>query len=446
MRGLIAGLGHGFKPREPQFSVDHLVIGGGVVGLAVAQRLSKKFPEKLTYLIERHDRVGEETSSRNSEVIHAGLYYPLGSLKSRLCIRGRTLMYAYCEKHSIPHKKLGKLVVALPHQEKYIEKLHAHCHSLRLHPNAGNPDDAKPAVPTELISGDQARELEPDLSSQIAKALWSHETGIVDSHSFMDSLESDITSSEGGEVVLGTRVVRVDPTSEGWIVQMLTSTAEEPDVVFAKTLINASGLASHQILNHLLPQLNPPEPKIPIYYARGSYASYRGAGVKRVQRLIYPVADETKGYAFTSLGTHLTVDLEGNVKFGPDVEWIEPPSAGEGDSDRAEDVDYWSKHLVPSDARMSQMHESIATYLPNVALDGLRPDYVGIRPKMSAPGGKGGFNDFVVRSDWSGRWTRGDGREREGGNMITLMGIESPGLTSSLAIAEMVAEEVLASQ
>ncbi|KAG8907733.1 hypothetical protein FRC01_007596, partial [Tulasnella sp. 417] len=136
----------------------------------------------------------------------------------------------------------------------------------------------------------------------------------------------------------------------------------------------------------------------------------------------------------------------GNVRFGPDVEWIEPPSPGAGDSDRAEDVDYWSKHLTPSDARISQMHESITTYLPNVALEGLHPDYVGIRPKMSAPGGKGGFNDFVVRSDWSGRWTRGDGRDREGGRMITLMGIESPGLTSSLAIAEMVAEEVLASQ
>ncbi|KAG8985412.1 hypothetical protein FRB90_004730, partial [Tulasnella sp. 427] len=131
-------------------------------------------------------------------------------------------MYDYCRERSIPHKKLGKLVVALPHQTNYIEKLHERCQSLRHHRQSSN-SDSEPAVPTELISGDRARELEPDLSPHIAKALWSSETGIVDSHALMDALEGDVTSSETGEVVLGTRVVRVDPTAEGWVVQLLTA-------------------------------------------------------------------------------------------------------------------------------------------------------------------------------------------------------------------------------
>lgn len=353
-------------------------------------------------------------------------------MKTRLCVRGRQLLYSHCDAHSVPYRKIGKLVVAGSDEVAYLQKLHAHCQEL---------GKRAIAVPTELISGDQARELEPDLSEDITMALWSKETGIVDSHALMDSLEEDIAGSEGGEVVLGTKVVRVDPQKDGWVVQMVTEGSSDPDVVLAKTLINASGLASHQILNTLLPQLKPPQPRIPIYYARGSYAAYRGPGVSHVKRLIYPVPEQGAKHAFHSLGTHLTLDMNGNVRFGPDIEWIEPPSSGstDGHSDRLEDVDFWKNHLNPSSDRLQEMYHSISRYLRGISLEGLSPDYVGVRPKLMGPGG-GGFQDFVVRVDWSGRWT---GVDKEGAQMITLMGIESPGLTSSLAIGEMVVEEVL---
>jgi 2-hydroxyglutarate dehydrogenase len=230
---------------------------------------------------------------------------------------------------------------------------------------------------------------------------------------------------------------------DGWVVQILTGgTDSEPDTILARTLINASGLSSHQVLNSLLPRQKPPQSAIPIYYARGSYASYRGPGVGHVQRLIYPVPDESKNHSFQSLGTHLTLDMDGNVRFGPDVEWIEPPtngSSGEGDSSREEDIDFWAKHLSPSAERIPLMHRSIQTFLPQVGMDGLSPDYVGIRPKLKGPGG--GFEDFVLRMDRTGRWLK-EGANG-GASMVTLMGIESPGLTSSLAIAEMVVDEVL---
>ncbi|KAG8906254.1 hypothetical protein FRB99_007316 [Tulasnella sp. 403] len=408
MRGLITALGQGVKYREPQFTVDHLVIG-------------------------------------------AGLYYPPNSLKTRLCIRGRHMLYSYCDEKGIPYKKLGKLVVALPHQKEYLEKLHAHCNAFR-YPSSTPQSlltSAKSPVPTTLITGEEARELEPDLHPDIALALWSPETGILDSHSFMNNLEGDIQASGAGEIVYGTKVVRVDPSSasagteqDGWVVQMTTGDAE-PDVVLAKTLINASGLASHQVLNHLLPQLTPPQPPIPIYYAKGSYASYRGPGVKNVKSLIYPVPEKGQKHAFHSLGTHLTLDMDGNIRFGPDIEWIEPPLTGGSTqhSERSQDADYWTHHLTPSPDRMQEMHESITSYLPHVALEGLSADYVGIRPKLSPPGG--GFQDFTFRVDWSGRWKRGDGRDGVGQQMVTLMGIESPGLTSALDIAEMVVKEVL---
>ncbi|KAG8960143.1 hypothetical protein FRC03_007008 [Tulasnella sp. 419] len=449
MRGLTVGLGHGYKLKAPQMVVDHLVIGAGVVGLAIGQKLVERFPGKSTYVVERHERAGEETSSRNSEVIHAGLYYPADSLKTRLCLRGRVLLYSRCQSREIPHSKLGKLVVGLPHQEAYLRSLHDHCNRLKWPPYSHMPQDPPSKVaPTELISGEKAREMEPDLSPNITLALWSSETGIIDSHALMDSFEDDITSSEEGELVYNTKVVRVDPIKAdvraglegGWVVQTSTSDSEETDSILAKTLINASGLSSHQILNHLLPQMSCPQPPIPIYYARGSYASYRGPGVKSVSRLIYPVPEG--GQKLQSLGTHLTLDMNGNVRFGPDVEWIEPPSSTDEHSSHPEDADYWRNHLIADESRLQSMHDSITSFLPNVQLSGLSPDYVGIRPKLGVPGGP--FNDFVIRVDKSGFFLGAGMRRDEGETMITLMGIESPGLTSSMALAEMVVDKVLA--
>ena len=452
----------------------------GVIGLAIAQRLSQRFPACSTVLVERHSRAGEEIryarrlvpqyagaklqgSSRNSEVIHAGnvgvyviqyvtlkgsftgLYYPAKSLKTRLCIRGRDMLYERCRDHHIPYRMTGKLVVARADQRSYIENLHRKSLSIDWPPRSMSHPAGWIALPTELLSGEEARSLEPELSADIVAALWSPKTGIVDSHSLMESLEKDIIDSDCGELVYSTRVVRVDPfqrpnmatyspsidaTIDGWVVQTITGVGEDGDSVLAKTLINASGLSSTLLLNAILPE----EKRIHFYYAKGSYATYNGPGTEQVSHLIYPCPEiGDSAHAFHSLGTHLTLDLQGKVRFGPDIEWISPPT-----HDDDLDVDFWEDYLVPDKTRMQAMHQAVTTYLPCVALEGLQPDYVGIRPKLVPP--QAGFQDFVFRSDYS---TQILGRAGQAGVMISLLGIESPGLTSSLAIAEYVVEDIL---
>ncbi|KZT27026.1 NAD dehydrogenase [Neolentinus lepideus HHB14362 ss-1] len=448
VRGLAAALnGSGrFKYKSPEYAVDFLVVGGGAVGLAIAQRLAHRFPGKSTYLVERHPRAGEETSSRNSEVIHAGLYYPADSLKTRMCIRGRDLIYDRCATHNIPFRKTGKLVVAHAHQHAYINNLNNK--ALKLYwPLHSIEQSGKSPVPTKLISGDEARELEPDLSKDIAAALWSPETGILDSHTFMESFEKDIDESDNAELVYSTKVVRVDPHNDaegGWVVQTVTgeSESDEGDAMLAKTLVNASGLSGPFILNALLPV----ERRIPMYYGRGSYASYKGPGVSNVSHLLYPCPDTAKSSSkainFQSLGTHLTLDMNGKIKFGPDLDWLSPP-AGESEFCYDEDqVDFWAKHLVPSEERLRQMHEAVTSYLPEITFDGLSPDYCGVRPKLVGPGG--GFQDFVFRVDYPETFLKSSAAV--GGNktpMVSLLGIESPGLTASMAIAEHIVEDII---
>lgn len=420
------------------------------MGLAIAQRLTQKFPRKTTLLLERHRKAGEETSSRNSEVIHSGLYYPPDSLKTRLCLRGRDLLYERCRAYNIPHLRTGKLVVAKQDQLPYIEKLHAKSLKLQWPPHSPPSSSNDFVLSTELLSGEQAKAMEPNLSDDIIAALWCPQTGIIDSHSLMESLEKDILDSEGGELIYSTRVVRVDPyprsartigtpdvdaLEEGWVVQAVTGDGQG-DAMLARTLINASGLSSTLILNALLRE----EDRIPMYYARGSYASYRGPGVSNVSHLIYPCPETGPSvHAFQSLGTHLTLDLQGKIRFGPDLQWISPPSGGLH-SPSEEDVDFWNKELVPDESRLPEMHRTVVGYLPGVTLEGLSPDYVGLRPKLVPP--NGGFQDFVFRTDYP---TRG----RLGSRtcpMISLLGIESPGLTCSLSIAEHVIEDLLESK
>lgn len=363
----------------------------------------------------------------------------------RLCLRGRYLLYDHCRKKCVPFMKTGKLIVAQQGQQSYIEGLHKKAMTLQWPRHSQPPDPQMPVLPTELISGDRARELEPDLSQNIAAALWSPETGIVDSHTLMESFETDIADSEGGELAYSTTVVRVDPyqskaaDDSGWIVQTVTGDAEEPDVLLAKTLINCSGLSGSLILNSLLPK----ESRIPMYFARGSYASYKGPGVSRVSHLIYPCPGaERTAHAFQSLGTHLTLDLDGNTRFGPDLDWLEPPSSEKGDVIYDVNPDFWRMSLVPDESRLHTMHEAIKEYLPNIVFDGLTPDYCGIRPKLVGPGGA--FQDFVVRVDHPEAFLKGQtGDAKRGNPMITLLGIESPGLTSCLALAEMVVDDIL---
>lgn len=332
-----------------------------------------------------------------------------------------------CQAHNIPFRKVGKLVVAHPHQHDYIEKLHAKAQRLRI------PTVPHPAVPTRLIDGKEARQMVPCLSPSITAALWSPETGIVDSHALMQALEKDILDSPQSELVHSTRVVRVDPEKDGWAVQTLTAGSDQTDTFLAKALINASGLSANLILNSLLPEEN----RIPIYFAKGSYAAYRGNHLKGISHLVYPCPDVGRQgvFSFASLGTHLTLDLQGKIKFGPDIEWIAPPEpTADGEVE-----DYWRQHLVPDDspAKMREIHEAIASYLPGVELDALSADYVGIRPKLVPPGG--GFQDFVLRTDYPIAFLGGNA-DSQRAPMISLLGIESPGLTSSLAIAEKVVD------
>ena len=365
-----------------------------------------------------------------------GLYYPPESFKTRLCLRGRDLLYERCKKYNIPHHRLGKLVVALPHQRGYIEHLHAKSLQLKWPAHSNRSDGL--ALPTEVISGEQAREYEPNLSPDIACALWCPMTGIVDSHGLMTSFEKDIKDSAGGHIVYSTRVVRVDAydatkardSEAGWVVQVATGKDETVDALLARNVINAAGLSSTLILNSILPR----EARIPMYHARGSYASYRGPGVARVSHLIYPCPEaHGTAHGFHSLGTHLTLDLQGNVRFGPDLEWISPPPEVEF-SDEYELSDFWAKYLVPDGSRINDMHDAVKTYLPSVTLEGFQPDYVGVRPKIVGP--QHGFQDFVFRQDYSSQDNRNP--------MISLLNIESPGLTSCMAIAEYIVEDLLA--
>lgn len=458
-------------------SIDHVVIGGGVVGLAIAASLARRYPEKSTFLLERHGQVGQETSSRNSEVIHGGMYYPLGSLKAQLCIKGREMMYDWCEKYGVGAKQVGKLIVGPEESKGYFENMIATRNQQNMGPLA---------PPLQLITGDEARKLEPDLGDGIGWAVNSERTGIVSSHELMDSLEREIQELENAEVAYGTDVVRIDPhlpsqkasaadakrgadaSQEGWVVQ--TSTEGQSDSVLARVVINCSGLNAHLALNTLLAQERFADGCEPIgmWYSKGNYLSYKGEGVRNVQRLIYPLPNMgSSGKAASSgshesLGTHLTLDLSGNIKFGPDTEWLTPPDITS--------KDFWAKQLAPITApeRLERMYESITSYLPNVRKDGLSPDYAGIRPKLVPPGGD--FMDFTPLWHYSrdlksqrlwqyarlpktyssaeqyftkaGQIAKVGDAARDGGVMLTLAGIESPGLTSSLALAEMVGEMI----
>jgi 2-hydroxyglutarate dehydrogenase len=363
-----------------------------------------------------------------------GLYYPPNSLKTRLCLRGRQMLYSYCAKHNIPHRRLGKLVVGRAGQHDYLAKMHAKAQALRAPPHWNHSTDPQ-VLPTEILSGDAARERVPELAREITSALWSPSTGIVDSAALLDSLEKDIRDA-GGTIACATRAVRIDVHAAasdgrpGWVVQTVTRTEEDDrnadaDATLARVLINAAGLGATSVLNEILPFSR----RVPIYFARGAYASYRGPGIRDIHHLVYPAdeASAAQGASFHSLGTHLTLDMAGKVRFGPDIDWLSVPNHAKHDDE------VWEPHLSPDEERARSMHAAVLRYLPGVKSEGLQPDYVGIRPKLAPPGAP--FQDFVVRTDYAD-----NGRAP----MISLLGIESPGLTAGLALAEMVVEDMLA--
>ncbi|KND93280.1 L-2-hydroxyglutarate dehydrogenase, mitochondrial [Tolypocladium ophioglossoides CBS 100239] len=370
----------------------HVVVGGGVVGLAIARQLALR-PSTSTLLVERHAAVGTETSSPNSEVIHAGIYYGAASLKTRLCVRGRQLLYDFCARHAVAHRRTGKWIVAQTDtQRAALERIHAFCRD-------------QIGVETRWVGEEEVARDGEGVRARTG-ALESPTTGIVDAHALMLCLLG-LFEDAGGVVALNSPVTGVRPLGSsppgraGWEVDVGDASTGESSTITAETLVNAAGLGAVDVHNMIVPA---PQRRR-LFFAKGNYFSC-AASHPRVSRLIYPAPEPGAG----GLGTHLTLDLGGRVRFGPDVEWVDSP----GD-------------MAVSAARLPQAVAEIEKYLPAVDASCLTPDYAGIRPKLSrraAMGAGTGFNDFVIR--------REDGYE----GWVNLLGIESPGLTSSLAIAE----------
>lgn len=355
-----------------------VVIGAGVIGLAVARALARAGHAPL--ILEANDRFGAETSSRNSGVIHAGLYYPAGSLKSRLCIAGSRRLYAFCAERGVPHRRLGKLVIAHePGQIAELEALAAHA------AGCGVTD-------LELLDAARARALEPALTC--AAALHAPSTGIVDPYALMLALLGDAEANDAQLVVRAT-VAALSHVGGQWWVHLADSDAA---VLHAPIVVNAAGLGAQALatMTGTLQHAHVP----PLRCARGNYFAYSGPVPFR--RLIYPLPESG------GLGTHLTLDLAGQARFGPDVEW----------SDRSDPaVDPGCKPAFTAAARR---------IWPALDPERLHPAWAGVRPKLSGPGEPPA--DFVI----SGPADHGCA------GLVNLFGIESPGLTASLAIADAV--------
>lgn len=358
--------------------VDSVVIGAGVVGLAVARALARTGHEVL--VLEAASVIGSGTSSRNSEVIHAGIYYPKGSLKARLCVQGKALLYDYCLAHGVSHRRCGKLIVATAAEQV------AQLEQIRQKAMDNGVTDLV------LLSQAELEALEPDLRCQAA--LLSPSTGIIDSHGLMLALQGDLEQASGW-VVLNTQVLRAVCGVSG--IELVLSDGMR---LSSRTVVNAAGLQAPALaarFDGLDPAHVPPA-----FYAKGHYFSLRGRAP--FSHLIYPVPEEA------GLGVHLTLDLGGQAKFGPDVQWVGP----------ADD-------LSVDPARGDGFYAEVRKYWPALPDGALHPAYSGIRPKITGPGAPAA--DF---------WIQGPATHGVAG-LVNLFGIESPGLTSALAIGHHVA-------
>jgi L-2-hydroxyglutarate oxidase LhgO len=376
--------------------VETLVIGAGVIGLAVAWRLARAGCEVI--VAEAGTQIGAETSSRNSEVIHAGLYYPAGSLKARLCRAGRDALYAYCEARAIPCRRLSKLIVAADEGQE------AQFDGIRARAAANGVEDLR------LLTGAQARALEPELAG--TAALLSPSTGIIDSHALMLSLQGE-AQEHGAMLAFGAPVLRGEVIDRGIAVEV---GGAAPMTLVCRTLVNAAGLGAWRVARGLAGF--PAHAVPPRHLAKGNY--YALAGRAPFRRLIYPVPEDG------GLGVHLTLDLGGQARFGPDVEWLDVEGQGrEGQGGPDAPLDYG---VDP--ARAAPFYAAIRRYWPGLRDGALMPAYSGIRPKLSGPGMPAA--DFLVQ-----------GPEAHGiPGLVNLFGIESPGLTSCLALAETVLERL----
>jgi L-2-hydroxyglutarate oxidase LhgO len=363
---------------------DAVVIGAGVVGLAVARALALAGREVV--VLESASAIGTHTSSRNSEVIHAGLYYPTGSLKARLCVAGREALYRYCAENDVPHRRIGKLLVATVDAE--IAALESYKKQAELN---GVTDLA-------WLDAAEAHALEPAVRA--VRALLSPSTGIVDSHGLMLALQRDLVR-QGGSVVLSSPVLGGEVTGAGITLRVGGEASTQPATILrCRSVVNSAGLFAQGVarsLEGLAPASIPP-----CHYAKGHY--FVLAQAPPFRRLVYPLA------VAGGLGVHVTLDLGGRARFGPDVSWIDG-------------IDY-----AFDDSRAPSFYAAIRRYWPDLRDGDLQPGYTGIRPKLGPAGTPAA--DFVIQGP-SDHGVPG---------LVNLYGIESPGLTASLAIADRVAE------
>ncbi|MCX5706126.1 MAG: NAD(P)/FAD-dependent oxidoreductase [Candidatus Omnitrophica bacterium] len=366
--------------------VNITITGAGVVGLSIAAELSKF--EKNIFVLEKYDSFGQETSSRNSEVIHAGINYPKDSLKTKACIEGKHLLYEFCTKHKIAHKRIGKLVVAVNAGEtKDLEDLFKH--GL----DAGVQD-------LEFISRDKISGFEPNIKADAA--MLSPSTGILDTHSFMKTLVSQFEKNSGS-IAYNTELTGIDKTKEGFMLSVKDKQGEGFKFL-SRIFINCAGLNSDRV--SAMAELEKEEYKLK--YCKGDYFRVAPAKAKLINRLIYPVPKKEGA----GLGIHATLDMAGSLRLGPDDEYVK-------------EINY---DIDPSKVKV--FYESARRFFLFIELKDITADMSGIRPKLQGPGET--FRDFIIK-DEAGNGFPG---------FINLIGIESPGLTASLSIAKMVANLV----
>lgn len=361
--------------------IDAVVIGAGVVGLAVGRALALSGQEVL--VLESENAIGTGTSSRNSEVIHAGIYYPAGSLKAKLCVQGKSMLYAYCAERGVAHQRLGKLIVATsPQQVNDLDSIIAKAAANGVHD-------------LQKLSAAEAQALEPALTCNAA--LLSPSTGVIDSHAFMLSLQGDMENA-GGLLALVSPVQHIG-LKHGTATHPIRVATQDGTELACKVLVNAAGLGAVALARAmdgldtcLLPEA---------HYAKGNYFTL--AGKAPFSRLIYPVPEKA------GLGVHLTLDLGGQAKFGPDVQWVDDPA-----------------DLQVDPRRGDAFYAEVRKYWPGLADGALQPGYAGMRPKINAP--HEAAADFMIQGP----------ADHGVPGLVNLLGIESPGLTSSLAIAAQV--------
>jgi L-2-hydroxyglutarate oxidase LhgO len=365
---------------------DYCIIGAGVIGLATAYKLSLQYPKASILLIESHHRFGQETSSRNSEVIHAGIYYSPNSLKAELCRLGKEQLYDFCKNYSVPYQAIGKLIIAS--QQDELAQLE------NLYTNAGEN-----GVELTLLNGVQCKFLEPKINAH--SALYSATTGIIDSHTFMQTLLT-LAEQEGLVYSPNTQFIRAEKQNRGFLLEL--NTADGPFKCETNHLINCAGLFATQLAaqidaldKNMIPQY---------HYCRGHYYSYTGKAP--FSHLIYPLPNKNT----SGLGIHATLDLSGQVRFGPDTQYIDQ-------------IDYsFPENETPP--LKEKFATSIRRYFPGLDSERLQASYSGIRPKLS--GANEPAQDFMIQ----------DQQDHQVEGLVNLFGIESPGLTSSLAIADRV--------